>query len=86
MPNFHLIPWCGDYGETYSSNPAKLNGNCGFPEISTQEVVHLTFPPHIFYVQVNSGACYIMGQWGGGRGGWGECRIKQNKLNPNPHS
>ena len=24
----------------------------------------LTFPPHIFSVQVKSGVCYITGQWG----------------------
>ena len=28
------------------------------------KVVHLTFPPHIFFVQVKSGTCYIAGQWG----------------------
>ena len=28
------------------------------------EGVHLTFLPHIFPVQVKSGACYIAGQWG----------------------
>ena len=27
------------------------------------EGVHLTLPPHIFSVQVKSGACYITGQW-----------------------
>ena len=27
------------------------------------EVVHLTFLPHIFYVQLMSGACHINGQW-----------------------
>ena len=25
--------------------------------------VHLTLPPHIFSIQVKSGACYITGQW-----------------------
>ena len=30
-------------------------------EIFMKEVVHLTFPPHIFSVQVKSGACYITG-------------------------
>ena len=28
------------------------------------EGVHLTLPPHIFSVQVKSGACYITGEWG----------------------
>ena len=28
-------------------------------------LVHLTLPPHIIFVQVKSGACYITGQWGG---------------------
>ena len=28
------------------------------------EGVHLTLPPHIFPVQVKSGACYIIGHWG----------------------
>ena len=37
------------------------------------EGVHLTFPPHIFSVQVKSGACYITGQWGRGQN-----KIKQN--------
>ena len=32
--------------------------------ISIRMVVHLTFHPHIFFVQVKSGACYITGQWG----------------------
>ena len=27
------------------------------------EGVHLTLPPHIFSIQVKSGACYITGQW-----------------------
>ena len=29
-----------------------------------KEGVHLTLPPHIFSVQVKSGACYTTGQWG----------------------
>ena len=28
------------------------------------EVVHLTFPPHIFSIQVKSGVCCITGKWG----------------------
>ena len=28
------------------------------------EGVHLIFRPHIFSIQVKSGACYITGQWG----------------------
>ena len=35
------------------------------------KVVHLAFPPHIFSVEVKSGACYSTGQWG---------RV-QNKIN-----
>ena len=31
---------------------------------SNKEGVHLTLPTHIFYIQVNSGAPYITGQWG----------------------
>ena len=38
--------------------------------IAIRMVVHLTFPPHIFPVQVKSGACYITGQWG----------LAQNKI------
>ena len=29
-----------------------------------REGVHLTLPPDIFSVQVKSGSCYIMDQWG----------------------
>ena len=32
----------------------------GLLDISYLESVHLTLPPHIFSVQVNSGACSIM--------------------------
>ena len=28
------------------------------------QAVHRTFPPHIFSIQVKSGACYITGQSG----------------------
>ena len=29
-----------------------------------QKGVHLTLPPHIFSVEIKSGAYYIAGQWG----------------------
>ena len=28
-----------------------------------EDCVHLTLPPHSFFVQVKSGACYITSQW-----------------------
>ena len=28
------------------------------------EVIHLTFPPHVFSDLIKFGTCYIMGQWG----------------------
>ena len=32
-------------------------------QLSGFKGVHLTLPPPIFSVQVNSGACYVTGQW-----------------------
>ena len=46
---------------TVHSNFNKARTSVGVP---SKEVVHLTFPPHIFSVQVNSRACYITGQCG----------------------
>ena len=42
----------------------------------TLEDVHLILPPHIFSVQVKSGACYITGQW--------DPSSEQNKKNLTP--
>ena len=47
------------------------NSNSLLVKTVDEEVAHLTFFPHIFSVQVKSGACYIKGQWG---------RV-QNKIN-----
>ena len=50
------------------SEMAQATGEVGAGMITEQmneiiEGVHLTLTPHIFFVQVKSGACYITGQW-----------------------
>ena len=49
------------FNEMFSDNDI---ANMRLLLIPRKKVVHLTFPPHIFSLQVKSGACYIMGQWG----------------------
>ena len=40
-----------------------LTQGSSYNELTECEGVYLTLPPHIFSVQVTSGACYITGQW-----------------------